>query len=89
MLLAESKSTGSIKSLIFRQTQLSLLIGSALISQPLLAASFTIVDGQAATTTQTLDANETGIIERGGRLTTTAGNGVDIDSQRLWHFVTG
>lgn len=54
-------------------------MGSALISQSLLAANPTIVDSQAVTTTQTLDDNETGITELGGNLTVVV-HGTLLDS---------
>jgi uncharacterized protein YhjY with autotransporter beta-barrel domain len=44
------------------------------------ADSFTIVDGQVITTTQTLNDNETGEIESGGQLNTTGNNNHGIDA---------
>jgi len=47
------------------------------------AADFTIVDGQTVTTTQTLNANETGIIEQGGQLNTTGVRGIDSTADNV------
>ncbi|MCP4054560.1 MAG: hypothetical protein GY739_16165, partial [Mesoflavibacter sp.] len=58
-------------------TILMLFTVSFLLIQSVMADSFTIVDGQEETTQQTLNANESGVIEEGGQLNTGANTAIN------------
>ncbi|NRA17477.1 MAG: autotransporter domain-containing protein [Oceanospirillaceae bacterium] len=68
-----------MRSAIKRVLNLRIIL---LLSVPAYAADFTIVDGQTETTTQTLTANENGVIEAGGTLTT-AGAGISASGTNV------
>ncbi len=59
------------------------------ICNPAQATSFTILNGQTVTTTQTLNDNETGTIEVGGQLNTGASRGITANGTNININVAG
>ena len=54
------------------------LLINGFLNEPLRAADFTIKNGETVTTTQTLDTDETGLVETGGSLNVSGADGISV-----------